>query len=277
MQTRSRIQQRRDNQASTGQHGHHILFNLGGIIVLVLLMVSLICGRTILNKQFVMHEVTSSTMESDLLDQVQAGLNQYGIPAKVLTKSDTDQIVRTVVNQAFAGQELNLDLSRVTNRLAGQANSQLAQFGVSTSLLPSGASSVVTDNVNSAVNSRINTPQVKQAINTLRLARIVNTVVLATSCVLLVVLLVNALIRRHFLQSFSWIATIALVISGSLVMGIKGLIPQLAAANPEFSSLASQAATDFQTAAMTWLALLGAVVVALWGIRLLRPLLSSRR
>lgn len=88
-------------------------------------MVSLIASRTVLTSGFVMHEVTSSTVETDLLDQVQAGLSQYGIPRTVLTKDDTDRIVRTVVNQAFAGQELSLDLSQVTNRLAGQANSQL--------------------------------------------------------------------------------------------------------------------------------------------------------
>lgn len=277
MQTRSRIQQARYNQDPAVWRSSHLGFNICGIIVLVLLMLSLIGSRTVFNKRFVMHELTSSTVEADLLDQVQAELGQYGIPRKVLTKDDTDQIVKTVVNQAFAGQELNLDLSRVTNRLAGQANSQLAQFGISTNLLPAGTTAAVSDSVNSAVNLRINTPQVKQAISSLQLARTINTVVLSISSILMVILLLWAAIRRHLIRSFSWISTIALLISGGLVMVIKGFIPQLAAASPEYSSLAVQLAADFQTAALTWLALLAVVAIILWGIRLLSPRLASRR
>ncbi|WP_242362994.1 hypothetical protein [Limosilactobacillus antri] len=273
MQTRSRVRQARHGQTA-GRRGSHLSFNLCGVIVLVFLMLSLIGSRTVFNKRFVMHEVTSSAMESDLLDQVQAGLSQYGISSKLLTKDDTDQIVRTVVNQAFAGQELNLDLSRVTDRLAGQANSQLAQFGVSSSLLSSGATGAVNESINAAVNSRINTPQVKQAINNLQLARTVNTAVLGISSVLFALLLIWAAIRRHLLQSCSWISTIALLISGGLVMAVKGLIPQLV--NAEYSSLAVQFAADFQSAALTWLAVLAVIAVILWGIRLLGAGLSSR-
>ena len=277
MQTRSGIHQARRNHDSAGKQGPHLAFNICGLVILVLLMVSLIASRTVFNKRFVMHEVTSSTVETDLLDQVQAGLSQYGIPRTVLTKDDTDRIVRTVVNQAFAGQELSLDLSQVTNRLAGQANSQLAQFGISTSLLPSGTTAAVNDNINSAVNSRINTPQVKQAINSLQLARMVNTTVLGISSVLMVIMLVGAVIHRHLVKSFSWICTLALLVSGGLVMTVKGVIPHLAAANPEYSSLAAQLATGFQAAALTWLGLLAVVAIVLWVIRLLSPRLSSRR
>ncbi|KRK56465.1 hypothetical protein [Limosilactobacillus antri] len=274
MQTRSRVRQARHGQPAD-RRGSHLGFNICGVIVLVFLMLSLIGSRTFFNKRFVMHEVTSSAVESDLLDQVQAGLSQYGISSKLLTKDDTDQIVRTVVNQAFAGQELNLDLSRVTDRLAGQANSQLAQFGVSSSLLPSGATGAVNESINAAVNSRINTPQVKQAINNLQLARTINTAVLSISSFLFVLLLIGAAIRRHLIQSCSWISTIALLISGTLVMAVKGLIPQLV--NAEYSSLAVQFAADFQSAALTWLAVLAVIVVILWGIRLLGAGLSFRR
>lgn len=53
--------------------------------------------------------------------------------------------------------------------------------------------------------------------------------------------------------------------------------PHLAAANPEYSSLAAQLATGFQAAALTWLGLLAVVAIVLWVIRLLSLRLSSRR
>ena len=72
MQTRSGIHQARRNHDSAGKQGTHLAFNICGLVILVLLMVSLIASRTVFNKRFVMHEVTSSTVETDLLDQVQA-------------------------------------------------------------------------------------------------------------------------------------------------------------------------------------------------------------
>ena len=239
-------------------------------------MVSLVLNQTFLNKRFVSHEITSSTLESDLLDSVHDGMSQYGIPAKMLTKNAADKIVRKSIDQVFAGQPIRVDLSPVTDQLAGEADSQLAQFGISTSLLPAGTSDAITSNLNSAVNSRINTPQVTAAINGLHTVKIVNSTVLAVSAVVVLILAVLAIFGRHFLMSFSWITTIALVVSGLLVMITRSIIPQLAQNAPDYSSLAVQCASDFQGTAFTWLAILAVLAVALWLVRLIRPLVSSR-
>lgn len=278
MQTRSELrkQQTEPEKVPTAPVNHHLLFRMVGIIFMTLLMVSLVLNQTFLNKRFVSHEITSSTLESDLLDSVHDGMSQYGIPAKMLTKNAADKIVRKSIDQVFAGQTIRVDLSPVTDQLAGEADSQLAQFGISTSLLPAGTSDAITSNLNSAVNSRINTPQVTAAINGLHTVKIVNSTVLAVSAVVVLILAVLAIFGRHFLMSFSWITTIALVVSGLLVMITRSIIPQLAQNAPDYSSLAVQCASDFQGTAFTWLAILAVLAVALWLVRLIRPLVSSR-
>lgn len=278
MQTRSELrkQQTEPEKVPTAPVNHHLRFRMVGIIFMTLLMVSLVLNQTFLNKRFVSHEITSSTLESDLLDSVHDGMSQYGIPAKMLTKNAADKIVRKSIDQVFAGQTIRVDLSPVTDQLAGEADSQLAQFGISTSLLPAGTSDAITSNLNSAVNSRINTPQVTAAINGLHTVKIVNSTVLAVSAVVVLILAVLAIFGRHFLMSFSWITTIALVVSGLLVMITRSIIPQLAQNAPDYSSLAVQCASDFQGTAFTWLAILAVLAVALWLVRLIRPLVSSR-
>lgn len=278
MQTRSELrkQQTEPEKVPTAPVNHHLLFRMVGIIFMTLLMVSLVLNQTFLNKRFVSHEITSSTLESDLLDSVHDGMSQYGIPAKMLTKNAADKIVRKSIDQVFAGQTIRVDLSPVTDQLAGEADSQLAQFGISTSLLPAGTSDAITSNLNSAVNSRINTPQVTAAINGFHTVKIVNSTVLAVSAVVVLILAVLAIFGRHFLMSFSWITTIALVVSGLLVMITRSIIPQLAQNAPDYSSLAVQCASDFQGTAFTWLAILAVLAVALWLVRLIRPLVSSR-
>lgn len=278
MQTRSELrkQQTEPGKVPTAPVNHHLRFRMVGIIFMTLLMVSLVLNQTFLNKRFVSHEITSSTLESDLLDSVHDGMSQYGIPAKMLTKNAADKIVRKSIDQVFAGQPIRVDLSPVTDQLAGEADSQLAQFGISTSLLPAGTSDAITSNLNSAVNSRINTPQVTAAINGLHTVKIINSTVLAVSAVVVLILAVLAILGRHFLMSFSWITTIALVVSGLLVMITRSIIPQLAQNAPDYSSLAVQCASDFQGTAFIWLAILAVLAVILWLVRLIRPLFSSR-
>lgn len=276
MQTRSELRKQQAEPAEvTPPVKHHFRFCLVGVIFMTLLMVSLVLNQTFLNKRFVSHEITSSTLETDLLDSVHEGMSQYGIPAKMLTKNEADKIVRTTIDQAFDGQEIKVDLSPVTDQLAGEADSQLAQFGISTSLLPADASDAVTSNVNSAVNSRINTPQVTAAINGLRIAKTVNSVVMVASALVVLLLAVLAVFGRHLITSFSWITSFALVISGGLVVITRSLIPQLVREAPDYSSFAVQCATDFQGTAFTWLALLAVLAVILWLVRLIRPLFSS--
>lgn len=272
MQTRSKLRTQATEVTTEEPTGHHWGFRVLGILLLTLFMVSLVLNRTFLNQRFVTREMTSSTLENQLLDEVDSGMAQYGLPSKMLTKHDTDHIVRTVVRQAFAGEQLKVNLQPVTNQLAGQADSELSQFGISTSLLPAGSTAAITDSVNSAVNSRINTPQVTAVINGLQVAKTITNVVWAVSGLGVIIMIGWALLGHHLLTSFSWITTVALLFSGLLVAVAGRLIPQLAQAAPDFSAFAVQCATDFQRVATGWLGLLAIVAVICWGLRLIRSL-----
>jgi hypothetical protein len=246
---------------------HHIGLRVLGVVLLTVLTISFIVERTILNKSFVMHEVTSSALESTILDEVDDGLQQYGIPTSAVTKADTDHIVRTVVNQAFAGQRLKLDMSPITNNVENQANGELSKFGLSTDLLPSGTSSAVTSQVNSAVNSQINTPEVTAIINGLQVARVVTNICLIVSAIGLLVLIALAILRRHFVASFSWIFLLGTVISWLVIEVVRATIPQLAHPYPDYSTFAVQCAGDFVQTAMPVIAITGILAVICWVIR----------
>lgn len=276
MQTRSELHKQQEEPVTVADPSHHTGFRLLGILLLTLFTISLVLNQTFLNRKFVTRELTSSEVETQLLDEVHAGMAQYGIPATMLTKTNANHLIQTVVNQAFAGQQLKLDLSSVTDQLAGQADSQLAQFGISTAMLPSGTTDAITSNVNSAVNSRINTPEVTAFINGLKVTRTVVNVIMVVSAIGVLLLLVLSLFGRHLVRSFAWITTGALILSGVVVAVIKAAIPQLAQANPDYSSFAVQCADDFQGVAWAWLAVLAVLAIAFWCVRLIHPLLSSR-
>lgn len=274
MQTRSAMHTQPSNESTPHESGPYLGFRILGGLLLVLLVVSMVLNQTFLNQRFVTREMTSSTLENQLLDEVHAGMAQYGLPSKMLTKSDADQVVRTVVRQAFHGEQLKVNLQPVTDQLAGQANSELAQFGISTSLLPAGTSAAITDNVNSAVNSRINTPQVTAFINGLQVVKTVVNVLLVVSALGLLIMLGLALLGHHLLNSLTWISSGALLVSGLLFFGAHLLIPQLAQDASDYSAFAVQCAADFQRVANGWLGILAIIVVICWGLRLIR---SSRR
>lgn len=277
MPTRSELYHKEVTSSPATVDGHHIGFRILGVIILTLLMVSLIINRTILNKKFVMREATSSALESALLDEVDDGLAQYGISMRSLPKRDTDQIVRTVVNQAFAGQKLELDLSSVSDGLTSQANDQLAKYGLSTDILPSGASSAVTSELNGTVNSQLNSPEVTAVINGLQVARVGTNVVMGVTAIGLVVLIILAVVGRHLLTSMSWVTLLATILTGLVVTVLRGIIPQLATANPNYSTFAVQCASDFQQAALPYIIVLGLLAIACWVLRILRRFKRTTR
>lgn len=150
---------------------HHFLYCLWGIICVTLLGLALLVNSTLLNVNFVKEEVTSSSLESVMLSQVNSGLTQYGISTSVLKKSDTDKLINQAIEQIYAGEKINLDLSSVVNSVNSSVNSQLAQYGLSTSMLPAGSSSAIAGNINSMVNIQLNTPEVAQLINGIKLLK----------------------------------------------------------------------------------------------------------
>jgi membrane-anchored glycerophosphoryl diester phosphodiesterase (GDPDase) len=86
----------------------HFLYCLWGVICVTLLGLTLLINSTLLNVNFVKEEVTSSSLESVMLNQVNSSLTQYGISTSVLKKSDTDKLINQAIDQVYAGEKLIL-------------------------------------------------------------------------------------------------------------------------------------------------------------------------
>ncbi len=225
---------------------HHFLYCLWGIICVTLLGLALLVNSTLLNVNFVKEEVTSSSLESVMLSQVNSGLTQYGISTSVLKKSDTDKLINQAIEQIYAGEKINLDLSSVVNSVNSSVNSQLAQYGLSTSMLPAGSSSTIAGNINSMVNIQLNTPEVAQLINGIKIAKTVVNIILVISIISLVILILKGLWQHHLIGSFRWICLWGTVLYTGIVMTIHAIALQMGAGQPDISPFISQVANDFQ-------------------------------
>ncbi|MBB1079845.1 hypothetical protein H5S09_08245 [Limosilactobacillus sp. STM2_1] len=252
MTTRSELRAQREEaiQATSAEQNnhpqHHIIFRLWGIICLILMLLSILLNSTLLNASFVKDEITNSSLESLMLNQINSSLTQYGISTSVLKKSDTDKLITQAVDQVYAGEKINLDLSTVVNSVNDSVNSQLAQYGLSTSMLPANGSSAITSNINSMVNSQLNTPEVTQVISEIKLAKGIANAVLVISLLSLIILIIKGIWQHHVLSSFSWICLIGGILYTGVLMAIHGIAIQVGQQQPDLSPFIVQVADAFQ-------------------------------
>ena len=243
---RTQRQEKVEQSIEVTSQKHHFLYCLWGVICVTLLGLALLVNSTLLNVNFIKKEVTSSSLESVILSQVNSSLTQYGISTSVLQKSDTDKLINQAIDQIYAGEKIKLDLSPVVNSVNSSVNSQLAQYGLSTSMLPAGSSSAITSNINSMVNSQLNTPEVAQLINGIKIAKTITNFILAISIIGLIVLILKGLWRRHLISSFRWICLWGTILYTGTVMAIHALALQIGEGQPDLSPFISQVANDFQ-------------------------------
>ena len=254
MTTRSELRAQREEEnipptsPSEANHSpqHHIIFRLWGIVCLIVLSLALLINSTLLNANFVKGEITNSSLESVMLNQVNSTLTQYGISTSILKKSDTDKLITQAVDQVYAGEKINLDLTPVINSVNASVNSQLAQYGLSTSMLPAGGTSAVANNVNSMVNSQLNTPEVTQLIAGIKTAKTVVKILLVISLICLVILIVKSIWQHHAIASFSWICLIGGILYSGVLLAIHGTALQVGQQQPDFSPFITQVADAFQ-------------------------------
>lgn len=283
MTTRSelRAHQREEEDPSIDptpvKHQHHLMFRLWGTLLLTLLLLAVLLNSTLLSKNFVKHEITTSSLETVMLDQVNSSLTQYGISTSVLQKSETDKLVNQAVDQVYAGEKINLDLSPVVNNVGSAVNSELAQYGISSSMLPAQSTATVTANVNSAVNKQLNTPAVAQLTTGIKVARVVVNIVLLVSLVLLVVMIVKSIWQHHLISSFSWVSFLSLLLFAVVVNSIRVVATQMGAQFSDASPFISQFADDFQQRGMTYVYLLAVVAIILFGWRIVKRIWQPHR
>lgn len=249
---------------------HHFLFRLWGIICLTLLALGLLLNVTLLNPNFVKKEITSSSLESIMMSQVNSSLTQYGISTSVLKKSDTDKLITQAVDQIYAGEKINLDLSSVVNSVSSSVDSQLAQYGLSTSMLPAGSSSAVTNNINSIVNSQLNTPEVSQLITGIKIAKTSVNIILVICLISLVLLIIRGLWQRHFVKNFSWICIVASILYTVIILVAHTLAIQAGQYQADLSPFIVQVANDFQQQAFSGSLLMAGVGIGLFILQLVK-------
>lgn len=252
----------------------HHFFNFWGTIFLILFVLSTVLNATILSPKFVLHEVHNSVVETTITDQVNGAFERYGVPTSILTDKDTDRLLNQAVNQVYAGKNIHLDLSRVTQRAGAAADSQLAQYGLAG--VGSAASSALSQNVNSVVNSQLNTPAVENLANGIHLAKVVVNAIFMVTGIGLAVLAVLAVFGRHFAQSFSWMGIWTVVVDGALCGLVGKLAPQLAANQPDYTAFVAQLSSDFMRTAFTTIGLVLVVTIILWIWRIFGRRLLSR-
>ena len=256
------------------EKSHHF-FNFWGTIFLILFVLSTILNATILNPKFVLHEVRDSVVETTITDQVNGALERYGVPTSLLTDKDTDNLLNQAVNQVYAGKNIHLDLSSVTQRAGATADNELAQYGLA------GVGNTVSANlgqsVNNVVNSQLNTPGVARLANGIHLARLTSNAVFALTGICLLVLAVLGLLGHHFTRSFSRMGVWTVVIDGAICGIVGKLAPQLAADQPDYTAFVAQLATSFMHTAWATIGLVLVVTIGLFIWRVFAGRLLSRR
>lgn len=269
MTTRSELRAQREaaqqtepasEPAATPVRSHHF-FNFWGTVFLVFFALSMVLNATLLNPKFILREVRDSVVETTITDQVNGALQRYGVPTSLLTDKDTDHLLSQAVNQVYAGKSIHLDLSRVTQRAGTTADSELAQYGLAG--VGSAVSADLTQNVNNVVNSQLNTPVVSRLASGIHLTKLVTNAIFMVTGIGLLILIVLAILGRHFAQSFSRIGVWTVIIDGLICGAIGKLAPQLAADQPDYAAFVAQLSTAFMHTA--W-AILGPILVVAIGL-----------
>lgn len=209
---------------------------LGLAICLWALLVSFWLYRTILKKNFATNEVQQTVVADQLNQEIDNVLADYAVPRSVLTKRESVKLTRQAVTDVYNNQAINLDLSSVTDRLESSVSGMAGSYGVDVNSVAGNSLSALTNQLNSAVNQRVNTQQVKTFTHQLHVAKLVNMAVLAASGVLTIVLLVSAAVKRGFLAISSWALTLTSLLSAVSILGSGSIARQFSRAIPDFSS-----------------------------------------
>jgi hypothetical protein len=246
----------------------HHLFNLWGTIILGLLMLCLIMNATLLNRHFAVHEIKDSIVATTITDQVNAGLERYGIPNSALTDRETNHLLTQVVDQVYAGKKLRVDLSPVMAHVGSSVNSQLAQYGLAGA--GGTAMTALSQNVNDAVNAQLNSTAVTKFVHVVQLIRTSVTIITVVTALVMLIMVVQAVLHRHLIISFSKICIGAVIIDGLLVWLVTKVGPQLVEDQPDYVSFVIQLVTDFSHRAMAMLSVVLVIGLTLLAIRIVR-------
>ena len=268
-----RQKQQADVSVKQPRH-HHFGATFLGILLTMVMAIAILLNATVLDADFAADELADSPISTQLQEEVNGSLSEYGVSGSLLTTKETHRLVRQAVKQVYAGKSIKLDLTNVEKRLQSKVDDELGSYGLSTSLLPSSATSEFNQQLTNQVNQKLNTDEVQTAAKTITTVKTVVNVLLAISGVALAVLIVWSLFKHCFLAVFSW----STAWSAGLYFGFVGLIKlginQAAQEQPDYASTIATIGNDVLTRGwrIAWLLLALALVGWLLrgGLRIVR-------
>ncbi|MEO5287650.1 MAG: hypothetical protein ACI31L_02735 [Limosilactobacillus sp.] len=267
-------QKRQANASAKQPRSHHFWASFLGILLTMVMAIAVLLNATVLNADFAADELADSPISTQLQEEVNGSLSEYGVSGSLLTTKETHRLVRQAVKQVYAGKSIKLDLTNVEKRLQSKVDDELGSYGLSTSLLPSSATSGFNQQLTNQVNQKLNTDEVQTAAKTITTVKTVVNVLLAISGVALAVLIVWSLFKRCFLAVFSWSTTWSAGLYFGFVWLVKLGINQAAQEEPDYASTIATIGNDVLTRGwrIAWLLLALALVGWLLrgGLRIVR-------
>lgn len=247
-------------------HPHHFWASFLGVLLTLIIAVGLLLNATVLNADFAADELADSPISTQLKEQVNSSLSEYGVSGSLLTTKETKRLVKQAVKQVYAGKNIKLDLTNIEKRLQSKVDDELGAYGLSTSMLPDSATSQFNSQLTNQVNQKLNTSEVQTAAKTITTIKTVVNVMLIISGIALAVLMVWSLFTHCFLQIFSWSTTWTAALYFGLVWLIKLGIAQAAQTEPDYASTIVKIGNDVLIKGwqMAWLLLILALVWWLW-------------
>lgn len=268
-----RQKQQADASVKQPRH-HHFGATFLGILLTMVIAIAVLLNATVLDADFAADELADSPISTQLQEEVNDSLSEYGVSGSLLTTKETHRLVRQAVKQVYAGKSIKLDLTNVEKRLQSKVDDELGSYGLSTSLLPSSATSEFNQKLTNQVNQKLNTDEVQTAAKTITTVKTVVNVLLAISGLALAVLIVWSLFKHCFLAVFGWSTAWSAGLYFGFVWLIKLGINQAAQEQPDYASTIATIGNDVLTRGwrIAWLLLVLALVGWLLrgGLRIVR-------
>ena len=161
-----RQKQQADVSVKQPRH-HHFGATFLGILLTMVIAIAVLLNATVLDADFAADELADSPISTQLQEEVNGSLSEYGVSGSLLTTKETHRLVRQAVKQVYAGKSIKLDLTNVEKRLQSKVDDELGSYGLSTSLLPSSATSEFNQQLTNQVNQKLNTDEVQTAAKTI--------------------------------------------------------------------------------------------------------------
>ncbi len=220
----------------TTPHNHlRIRRVISFVVVLWLFLASFWLYRTIFNKQFAVREASSTAVADQIDSAVDSVLEQYNLPHSILTKKETNSLVKQAVSDVYDNQRISLDLSPITNQLQSSVSGTLSSYGIDSSLTGNSINAISTQ-LNSAVNEKVNNDAVKSFTTGLHTATLIDIAVMAISGILVVVQMVAAIFRRYVLKLVAWAGIAATALFAVTISLTRQIVLEATQSLPDLSA-----------------------------------------